>query len=535
MPIRSLPVRPSLELDKKAAKRLLRDARQLDPAALARIAEHHPRFTKPQSVPVSELRLADIELVLAREYGFPSWPRYKHFVEALLADRATRAATLTKTVCSNQLARGVALLEREPDLAQFDFHTACACGELSFVQRALGKEPALATRAGGVNGWQPLVYVCFSRFLRRDPERAVRLVEIARVLIAHGADADAHYVEEHDGKRQAQTCLYGAAGIANNAELTALLLAAGADVDELVLPPRHGEPPSKSPFEALYHASEFKDVGCLRLLLEAKPTAESVSYCLGRALDFDNEAAALLYLEHGADPNHVVPWNEHRSKLHKAVFNGRSEATIRALLEAGADPNLADDAGVTPYLLAVRGGEEEIALLLEKFGANRASASERDRAIGALVTGKAGEPRGGAVPDARLLMRAARRNDLQAIARLLEAGVDVNAAVDLPPLHAACYAGHLAAARLIFSHGASLTQESAYGGTPLATCIYGSLDCCDAEGGPSTLLPEEVPARDYAELTEWLIDRGSELPKSIWGGSEAVQEVLRRHGVPDTP
>jgi hypothetical protein len=535
MPIRSLPVRPSLELDKKAAKRLLRQAYELDPATLARIAEHHPRLSKPEAITASELRLADIELVLAREYGFPSWPRYKHFVEALLADRGARAATLTQAVCSNQLARGVALLAREPELARFDFYTACACGELSFVESALEKEPALAQRAGGGNRWQPLVYACFSRFLRRDAERAAWLVAIAQRLLAHGADPNAHYVEQHDGKRQAQTCLYGAAGIANHAQLTALLLDAGADVDELVLAAQPGEAAPKSPLEALYHASEFRDVSCLRLLLEAKPAPESVSYCLGRALDFDNEAAALLYLEHGADPNHVVPWNEHRSKLHKAVFNGRSKATIHALLEAGADPNLADDAGVTPYLLAVRSGEEEIALLLEEFGATRASSSERDRAIGALVSGTGHEVRDGAAPDARLLMRAARRNDLLAIARLLTAGVDVNAAVELPPLHAACYAGHLAAAQLIFARGASLTQENAYGGTPLATCIYGSLDCCDAEGGPSTLLPEEVPARDYAELTQWLIERGSELPKSIWGGSEAVQEVLRRHGVPDAP
>ena len=88
MPIRSLPVRPSLEHDKKSAKRLLRQARSLDPAALARVAAQHPRFTHASDIVASELRLADIELVLAREYGFASWPRYKHFVAATLTDRA---------------------------------------------------------------------------------------------------------------------------------------------------------------------------------------------------------------------------------------------------------------------------------------------------------------------------------------------------------------------------------------------------------------------------------------------------------------
>ncbi len=181
----------------------------------------------------------------------------------------------------------------------------------------------------------------------------------------------------------------------------------------------------------------------------------------------------------------------------------------------------------------MRNGNDAIVALLEEFGAERAQVSEGDRAVGALASGARRAANGDAKPDAELLVRAARRNDLPEIERLLAAGVDPNADRDLPPLHAACYAGRLAAARLIFEHGASITRKNAYDGTPLGTCIYGSVDCFDDEGGPGTRLPEEVPARDYAELTEWLIERGSELPKSIWGGSEGVQEVLRRHGVPD--
>lgn len=542
MPFRPLPNRPSLELDKKSAKRLLRRAHARDEAALARIAAHHPRFSRPEQIAPSALRLADVELVLAREYGFASWPRYKHFVETLLADRASRAATLTRAVCSNQLSRGAALLEREPALARFDLYTASACGELSSVEAALAREPSSATRAGGANGWQPLVYCCFSRFWRADPERARGLLGIARALLAHGADPNAHFLIQHDQNLLAQTCLYAAAGIANNAELTALLLRAGADVDERV----RAETPSDSrpsteplsdwlrryPLEALYHASEFKDVACLRLLLEAKPDPRSVSYCLGRALDFAHEAAAHLFLEHGADPRLVVPWARHRSHLHKAVENGRSARLIRSMLERGADPNLNDESGMSPYREAVRSGNPEVAALLEEFGADRRTVTEQDRSLGALSSGQS-ERQPGLAPDAHLLARAARRNDLPTIKRLLAAGVDVNATLDVPPLHAACYAGHLAAAQLLYESGASLTQKNAYGGTPLGTCIYGSQDCCDEQGGPGTLSAEEIPARDYADLTAWLIERGAQLPDSIRGGSEAVQEVLRRHGVKD--
>ena len=522
MSIRALPGRPSLELDRKQAKRLLRAAREGDGAALARFGAGHPGFTAQRSIDRSQLKLADAELVIAREYGFASWPRYKHFIEALLADQQARAATLLQAVCSNQLSRGVALLEREPQLATFDFYTACACGELAYVEAALEKEPELANRAGGASGWEPLVYVCFSRFWRRDSERAQRLLAIARRLLERGADPNGRYLEAHEGgKAEVQACIYGAAGIANHAELTKLLLEAGARVDEN---------------EALYHATEFKDVTCLRLLLEAKPHVigadDFVTYCLGRALDFDNEAATLLYLQHGARGHHVVPWNRSRSHLHKAVIARRSLEIIRALLEAGADPNLDDADGLSPYRTAVRRGEREIAMLLEEFGAQRSSVTDEDRAIGELAHGKP-TSNGALKPELDLLVRASRRGDLEEMRRLLAAGADPNAADDLPPLHGACYAGQLAAARLLVEHGASLTLLSAYGGTALGTCIYGSSDCFDEQGGPGSRLPEEVPPRDYAELISYLLEQGAEPPKSIRGGSEAVQEALRRHGVPD--
>lgn len=537
MSIRSLPPRPSLEHDKKEAKRLLRAAKSSDPAALARIAARHPRYRTPASIALAELKLADALLVLAREYGQPSWPRYKQLAEVLLSDSTDRAATLTRALCSNQVSRGLALLSHEPALATSDFYAACATGELDFVLRALGREPTLATRRGGPSDWHPLTYVCFSRLWRRDAARAEKLLSIARVLLERGADPDSHYFEQHEGVPGSeppefphpQTCLFGAAGIANSPALTRLLLEAGADVDEAVTPEAQKKDPpgpdedlgawmSRHPAEALYHASEFKDVTCLRLLLEHEPMPTSVSYCLGRALDFDNEEAALLYLEHGADPSHVVPWDRHRSKLHKAVLHWRSLRVIRAILDRGADPNLADDTGLSPYRYAVRRGETAIVALLEEYGADPASVTAEDR---------------NAPPDAERVFRMARQGNVAELTRLLDAGADVNAITDVPPLHAACYSGHLGAARLLVERGASLTSVNAYGGTPLGACIYGSADCLDDQGGPGARTPDEVPPRDYAELTAWLIEQGSPLPQAIWGGSEAVQEVLRRHGVPD--
>jgi hypothetical protein len=70
MSVRRLPVRPDLEQLKHQAKDLLRAARHGDPAALEEFREHHPRQVDPASA-----RLADAQLVLARSYQSPSWPR----------------------------------------------------------------------------------------------------------------------------------------------------------------------------------------------------------------------------------------------------------------------------------------------------------------------------------------------------------------------------------------------------------------------------------------------------------------------------
>ncbi len=67
---RSLPVRPDLEQLRHQAKDLLRQIRAGDPAALADLREFHPDKPNP-----AEVKLTDVQLVLARSYEAPSWPR----------------------------------------------------------------------------------------------------------------------------------------------------------------------------------------------------------------------------------------------------------------------------------------------------------------------------------------------------------------------------------------------------------------------------------------------------------------------------
>ncbi|ADV82187.1 Ankyrin [Terriglobus saanensis SP1PR4] len=67
---RHLPVRPNLDQLKQQAKDLLRQIRSQDPAALEDFKQHYSGKVSP-----SDARLSDAQLILARSYDAPSWPR----------------------------------------------------------------------------------------------------------------------------------------------------------------------------------------------------------------------------------------------------------------------------------------------------------------------------------------------------------------------------------------------------------------------------------------------------------------------------
>jgi ankyrin repeat protein len=450
----------------------------------------------------------------------------------LKANPGDRAAQLVRAACSGDMPRARELLADEPELAKFDFYGACATGEADAVATLLAADSTLATRRGGPDHREPILYACFSRFLRTDARRTAGIVRIVKMLLERGANPNSHFILESF----IQTPLFAAAGIANNAALTRMLLDAGADPNELNDAPDLVKW-SALGTEALYHASEFQDVACLKMLLEARPHPLRVSYCLARAIDFDNSAAILLYLNHGADPNFRIPWLNNRTHLHKAVMFGRAPEVIKRMIERGGDVNVTDDRGESVYQHAVRFGHPELAILLERCGADVTSATEVDRFLGACVTGAATPPvslTDGVGTD--VLCRAAQRGDVAAIRRLLNAGADPNAtggSDGTPPLHWACWRGQADAARVLVEHGASLTQTNRYGGTAMGTTIHGSVNCQDVEGGPSMRLPEEITHGDYPGIVEFLISAGAKLPDRITGGSEGVRALLRRHNVPE--
>jgi len=83
MPVRHLPSNPSLDHLKYQAKDLLKGHAARDFEVAQRIREFHPSFIGAGDAEIfsAGFGLADAQLAIAREYGFPSWTRLKARVE----------------------------------------------------------------------------------------------------------------------------------------------------------------------------------------------------------------------------------------------------------------------------------------------------------------------------------------------------------------------------------------------------------------------------------------------------------------------
>src|SRR5215475_1201964 len=79
-----LPAAPDLAQQRKRAKDLLKAVRGVDAPSLARFRHGHPRHAASSDEAIrAAARLSDAQWVIAREYGFSSWPRLKRHIDAL--------------------------------------------------------------------------------------------------------------------------------------------------------------------------------------------------------------------------------------------------------------------------------------------------------------------------------------------------------------------------------------------------------------------------------------------------------------------
>lgn len=269
---RVLPSRPNLEHLKKQAKDLLRDLRQGDLAAAERLrtGASLPRSARPT--------LTEAQRAVALEYGFASWSKLKAHVASLTRE-SDPAEALAAAVRAGDVGRVVRVLKRHPDLrarldapmphedfgatpligaarhgnrelvdallragadinarshwwaggfgvldddhglasfliergATVDVHAAARLGLLPRLEELLASHPELVHARGG-DGQTPLHFAA--------------TVEVARLLLDHGAEIDARDVDHESTPAQYM--------VRDRPDVASLLIARGCQTDVLM-------------------------------------------------------------------------------------------------------------------------------------------------------------------------------------------------------------------------------------------------------------------------------------------------------------
>jgi ankyrin repeat protein len=410
---------------------------------------------------------------------------------------------------------------------------ALVLGDERAVAAALDRDPDLVARDLPGVGRKPLSCACHSVFLRPSSPRAPGVRLVIELLLDLGADVD----EVHHNEYGAMSVLYGAAGVAHDVETTRLLLDRGANPDD---------------GESVYHSVEADDTACLELLLERGATVRGTN-ALANAIGDPRKVRILL--EQGdlrpSDP-----------ELRGSLLYARDPAVAELLIEHGAALDARDADGVTPYSHAARFKDESMMRLLEAAGAP----TELDPSaewIGAVVRGnlaraervRAEHP---GLPlrdaDAEQLPRWASAGDDEVVARLLDAGVrlDARGVDDGTALHYAGMWGRASTVELLLSRGAEVDLMGGpreYPGTALAWTAWGSRELPGAEermdgylGAAAALLEAgarvgegmiHVAADELAVLLEEAASRSGTVRETglSYAPGRPIRVSVRRRGV----
>jgi hypothetical protein len=329
-----------IDLDqyKTQAKDLLKQIRSGQSEALDRLRQHHPE--QNALISSGKVQLADSQLVIARENGFPSWAKFKI---DLLFRQAVRAMGI------GDVETLKALLDRHPTLIRYRAHVG---------------EPYEEGYFAGA----PLIY-----HLAGNPDMfpiPSNVLDVARILISKGVDQkDAQYT---NGllitSRQASEAKVAV-------PLIDLLTAAGAIFDlgdpEILSSPLLNVAPEtakaliqRGAKADIRHAAGLGDVALLKEMLSEPVEQALLEEALAFACIRGQLEAVKLLIGKGARGDVLLrPGGRMtpRTSLHEAANRGYVEI-VRLLMANGADATVVEPRwGGTAAGWAEAGGHFELA------------------------------------------------------------------------------------------------------------------------------------------------------------------------------
>lgn len=522
MTLQHLPERANLERLKKQAKSLLHAARNQDPAALKRF-----QAILGRSLNQGTVALHDAQFVIAREYGFKSWNDLREQVEERSLSFSAALDEFVRCATGGAQGRALRLLTRHEGIAHANLFTELVLGDAEAVEARLKAHPEAALQRGGVQNWEPLLYVCHTCLHHGSSQRANGLINIARELLRHAANPNAEYHWNWHPELP-RTALWGALIDMDHMELAELLLESGANPTDGV---------------SMHIAAGSGNIRALELLHRFGANVNGIPggvpplrYILGWA-STEGVAGVRWLLEHRADPS--LAWAQSGdAPLHIAAQRW-NVAMVELLVSHGADIHQRRSDGRTAHTVAALHGNNEIAEWLFAHGA-KDELSPLERFVSACASGD--RPRAAfmlgehpSLPrelrtEHHLMMHVpAERGDSRVIEVMLDCGFDPNVkdGEGVTALHRAAMAGRADAVRVLLAHGASVNAlDGMFAATPLVWACegwsHGSKAGADhiavarlllAAGSPRDwLVPEKAP--DPEGTQEQLIElcRAAEAP-----------------------
>jgi len=505
MPIRELPARPNLEHLKKQARQLLRGVLQADVSAADRF--HEAQVTLSPSA----ARLAQAQLVIAREYGFDNWTNLKAQVGALCDDPVE---ALTAAIKANDAALVRQVLARYPVLKStlneplpgYSFDTPAIVAAVHKENRDMidalleaGADINARSRwwAGGFgvldSSSQELTPYLIQRGAYVDIHAAARLgmferlkelvegdpalvharggdgqtplhfassVEIARYLLDHGAEIDARDVDHESTAAQ-----YMVGIRPRRPEVARYLIARGAQTDILI-------------------AAALGDLELVRSLLDEDPASVWVSVAEKYFPKRDPRSGGHIYI-------FSFGWGR---TAHMLAHEFGHQEVFRLLMQRSS---LA-----FRFAQACEAGEEALANDVVK------KHPDVIKTMPAKVD--------------RFILGAAFRKNTRAVEMMLNAGWPAAVFGDngQTPLHWAAFHGNAEMVRILLAHQAPVeAEEQQFKGTPLGWALRGSEHSWHRDKGDS---PRSVEA---------LLAAGAKLsrPAEDLEATDEVLEVLLQH------
>ena len=151
-----------------------------------------------------------------------------------------------------------------------------------------------------------------------------------------------------------------------NRDAISALAAAGADINAL----------ENDRYDAVTIAAVADDVGTLRMLLQLKASAKQITSrydgtALIAAAHLGHDLVVKMLIDAGAPLDHVnnLGWTALIESIVLGNGGSRHTETLRALVRAGANVNIADRNGQTPLALARSRSYKNMVQILEKAGA----------------------------------------------------------------------------------------------------------------------------------------------------------------------